>query len=538
MSKRASYCSLSVFNQFMKSDMRNFYTLTFSKSKPTLWIFILLLFLSACRTSQQSSSDAEDIVKLTFLHINDVYEIGGVSGGKYGNLARVAQLKQELLKENPNTYLVLPGDFLNPSVFGTLKLNGERIAGEQMVDVMNAAQVDFVTFGNHEFDLKENQVLERINESEFEWVASNTFYFKDGKQQPFKRKGKELPTYLIIEPKNTKGEAIKVGVLGITTQYTQPSFVRYTDEYETAKKLHEEIKPNTDFTVILTHLYEDEDKKLAELVPEVKLLMGGHDHENTRRVFGKTILAKADANAKTAYIHRLTYNKKTQELNIESELKTIDKSIKYEPITKAAIEKWDNIADSVFEAQGFNPDRKIYNITKPMDATEVMIRNYPTSAGILVTNAMANAFPDADIAVLGSGSIRIDDVMMGTMTEYDVLRMLPFGGKIYQFEASGELLIRFLDAGLLNKGSGGYLQYQEKLSYQDEKGWLLNEKPIEKDKVYKIVTNDYNLTGKETNMGFMNKDTNKEIKNVISSNDPNSPQSDIRKAVIVYLEKL
>ncbi len=504
----------------------------------SLWLVFFLLIFTGCRSSQNNSSDSEQIIKLTFLHINDVYEIGGVSGGKYGNLARVAQLKQELIKENPNTYLVLSGDFLNPSVLGTLKLNGKRISGQQMVDVMNAAKVDFVTFGNHEFDLKEDEVLERINESEFEWIASNTFYYTKGNIQSFTRKGNPIPTYVTLKPKNSKGENIEVGVLGITTQYNQPEFVRYTDEYETAKKVYQEIESKTDFTVAITHLLENEDEKLANFVPQLKLLMGGHDHENMKFTYGQTIMAKADANARTAYIHRLTYNKKTKELQIDSELKSIDNSIGYEPITKAAIEKWDAIADSVFAAQGFSPDRQIYKLKEPLEAREAKIRTIQTNAGTLIVDAMASAFPDAELAVLGSGSVRLDDQLMGIITEYDVLRMLPFGGKIYQFTTSGAVLTKFLDAGVTNKGTGGYLQYQEKLKFDTQKGWLLNGKEIEKDKQYTLVTNDYNLTGKENNMEFMNKDTNKEIKNVISSDDLESPQSDIRKAVIVYLEKL
>ncbi|AFM03305.1 5'-nucleotidase/2',3'-cyclic phosphodiesterase-like hydrolase [Bernardetia litoralis DSM 6794] len=503
--------------------------------------FVLLIFLLAfagCRSSQTSSSDSEDIVKLTFLHINDVYEIAGVSGGKYGNFARVAQLKKELLKENPNTYLILSGDFLNPSVLGTLKLNGKRISGEQMIDVMNAAKMDFVTFGNHEFDLKENEVLERINESDFEWIASNTFYYKDGKIQPFTRKGKKLPTYLTIEPKNPKGESIKVGILGITTQYNQPDFVRYTDEYETTKNVYQEIESKTDFTVALTHLLENEDEKLAGIVPQLKLLMGGHDHENMKFTYGKTIMAKADANARTAYIHRLTYNKKTKELKIDSELKSIDSSIDYEPITKAAIEKWNKIADSVFNVQGFNPDREIYKLKEPLEARESLIRSQQTNAGTLIVNAMASAFPNTELAILGSGSVRLDDQLIGIVTEYDVLRMLPFGGKIYQFTTSGDILIQYLDAGTKNKGSGGYLQYQEKLKFDAEKGWLLDGQKINPKRQYTLVTNDYNLSGRETNMEFMNMKTNKEITNVISSDDSKSPQSDIRKAVIVYLEQL
>lgn len=505
------------------------------------WLVIFLLVFIGCRSSQNSSStssESEEIVKLTFLHINDVYEIGGVSGGKYGNLARVAQLKKELLKENPNTYLVLAGDFLNPSVLGTLKIDGKRISGEQMVDVMNAAKVDFVTFGNHEFDLKEKEVLERINESEFEWIASNTFYYNNEKIQPFTRKGNKLPVYLTLEPKNSAGESIKVGILGITTDYNQPEFVRYTDEYETAKNIYQEIESKTDFTVALTHLLENEDEKLAGIVPQLKLLMGGHDHENMKFTYGQTIMAKADANARTAYIHRLTYNKKTKQLKIDSELKSIDNSIAYEPTTQAAIEKWDKIADSAFDAQGFNPDRKIYTLKEPLEAREALIRTTQTNAGTLIVDAMANAFPDADLAFVGSGSVRLDDQLQGVITEYDVLRMLPFGGKIYQFTTSGEILTQVLDAGVKNKGAGGYLQYQEKLKFDTNQGWLLNGKKIEKDKQYTLITNDYILTGKENNMDFMNPETNPKIKNVISSDDSNSPQSDIRKAVIVYLEKM
>jgi len=511
-------------------------------SLSSFWLVIFLIAFTGCRssqnTSQTNSSSTEGIVQLTFLHINDVYEIGGVSGGKYGNLARVAQLKQELIKENPNTYLVLSGDFLNPSVLGTLQLNSKRISGQQMVDVMNAAKVDFVTFGNHEFDLKENEVLERIDEAEFEWIGSNTFYHNNGKTQPFTRKGNPIPTYITLKPKNSTGESINVGLLGITTKYNQPEFVHYTDEYETAKKVYQKIESQTDFTVALTHLLESEDEKLANFVPQLKLLMGGHDHENMKFTYGQTIMAKADANARTAYIHRLTYNKKTKELKIDSELKTIDHSIGYEPTTKATIEKWDTIADSVFEAQGFSPDREVYKLKEPLEAREAKIRTTQTNAGTLIVDAMANAFPNAELAILGSGSVRLDDQLMGIITEYDVLRMLPFGGKIYQFTTSGEILTQFLDAGIKNKGTGGYLQYQEKLKFDTQKGWLLNGKKIEKDKQYTLVTNDYNLTGKETDMDFMNKDTNKEIKNVISSGDLDSPQSDIRKAVIVYLEKM
>jgi 5'-nucleotidase/UDP-sugar diphosphatase len=85
-------------------------------------------------------------------------------------LARVATLRQELLAENPNTFTVLAGDFLSPSALGTARVDGERLAGKQMVSVLNQMGLDYVTFGNHEFDISEAALRDRIAESTFQVV--------------------------------------------------------------------------------------------------------------------------------------------------------------------------------------------------------------------------------------------------------------------------------------------------------------------------------------------------------------------------------
>lgn len=68
----------------------------------------------------------------------------------------------------------MAGDFLNPSLLGTIKIDDERISGKQMIEVMNAMNFDLVTFGNHEFDIKEDELQKRLNESTFPWMSSNT----------------------------------------------------------------------------------------------------------------------------------------------------------------------------------------------------------------------------------------------------------------------------------------------------------------------------------------------------------------------------
>ncbi|NJN35215.1 MAG: hypothetical protein HC817_14170 [Saprospiraceae bacterium] len=150
---------------------------------------ILLIFsISACKTVQKTRYNVADgKVEWIFLHLNDVYEIAPLGGGKLGGLARVATLRKQLLTENPNTFTVMAGDFLNPSLIGTLKHEGESIKGKQMVEVMNALGFDFVSFGNHEFDLDYPDLQKRIDESRFEWIASNAFKTEGEGIQAFTR---------------------------------------------------------------------------------------------------------------------------------------------------------------------------------------------------------------------------------------------------------------------------------------------------------------------------------------------------------------
>ena len=96
---------------------------------------LLTVLFSACKTSQISTHNK---VEITFLHVNDVYEISPLEGGKVGGMARLATLRKELINKNPNTLTVLAGDFLNPAVISTFKHEGKSIKGKQMVEAMNA----------------------------------------------------------------------------------------------------------------------------------------------------------------------------------------------------------------------------------------------------------------------------------------------------------------------------------------------------------------------------------------------------------------
>lgn len=144
--------------------------------KKLILLIIAGSFLVGCGTQQGAKEDpikGEGTITMKIVQINDVYEIAPLGGGEFGGMARVGHIRDSIKELYPNTYLFLAGDFLNPSLLGTLKVDGERLNGKQMVEVLNTLNIDLVTFGNHEFDLSEEALQKRMNESRFAWTSAN-----------------------------------------------------------------------------------------------------------------------------------------------------------------------------------------------------------------------------------------------------------------------------------------------------------------------------------------------------------------------------
>lgn len=507
--------------------------------KLILFLAITVVF-GACKTTKTAKKSKNEI-NITFLHLNDVYEISPLDNGKVGGMARVATVRQALLQENPNTVTVLAGDFLSPSVIGTLRYEGKGIRGRQMVDVMNAVGVDWVCFGNHEFDLDEKDLQERINESKFNWLNTNALEKINGELLPFGKviNGAKNPFVktTIFTFKNAQGDAVKVGMFGVVLPSNPKDYVWYDDFFESAKKAFNELKPQCDFVVGLTHLNKVDDAKLAEMIPDLKLIMGGHDHDNMIQKIGNVTLAKADANAKSAYIHKIVFNKDTKEVKVSSELKKINEQIVDNQEVAGVVKKWEDIEDGAFKALGLNKNEVITDLKEPLDGHETVVRNMQGNMGAMIASAMLSAFStNVDCAFFNGGSIRIDDNVSGKITQLDVLRILPFGGKIVEIKMRGRLLERMLETGLVNKGSGGYLQWKN-ISYDEaKKEWKINGKLLDINQDYTVVTNDFLLTGKERNLSFFTKQ-NPDILSVIETFPDGDVRNDIRKAVIAYLKK-
>ena len=212
---------------------------------------LFIVFLFSCQTVKKvgntatgiSTTKDDHLIKFTFLQVNDVYEISPMEGGKVAGMARVATLNRQLQKENPNTFFVLAGDFLNPSLYGTIKVDGETVSGRQIVEVMNTAGVDLVAFGNHEFDLKEEQLQDRINLSDFNWIGTNVLQNRVDSMPPFSSTRKAnyvapfyqekggvkhaIPETHIWKIKDPDGTELSIGIFSATINSNQKDYVAY-----------------------------------------------------------------------------------------------------------------------------------------------------------------------------------------------------------------------------------------------------------------------------------------------------------------------
>lgn len=480
-------------------------------------------------------TNAQNAQEIIILHINDVYEIAPLANGTVGGMARVATIYKALKQENPNTFFVHAGDFINPSVIGTLSYEGKVIKGKQMIEAMNIAGVQYVTLGNHEFDVAYQDLQERINESAFTWVCANTQYVaKDQSVSPFFKESQGKKSYF---PASViwKAGNLRVGLIGLLYPM-EKDFLKVTNPIEAAQKEYNRLKDSTEIVLALTHQSIEEDTDLAKKIPAIPLIMGGHEHDNMRVPVGASVICKADANVKTVYIHRLRYDFQTKKVSIESELKKIDSSIPDDPETALVVNKWLQIADKSARAIGLNPTDIVMETKEPLDGLESSVRNKSTNLTRLIGKAMKEASPASVAAIYNGGSIRIDDKIEGKVTQYDILRVLPFGGQIFEMEIRGKLLLKILKIGLKNKGKGGYLHHAN-IEQQGRK-WKIGESKIKKNQYYRIAITDFLLTGKEAGLEFLT-EQNPDIKQVIKPDKANVAdlRNDIRKAIVAFLKK-
>ncbi|HTO16002.1 MAG TPA: bifunctional metallophosphatase/5'-nucleotidase [Edaphocola sp.] len=497
-----------------------------------------MLSLSGCQfyKSINKASEADNIV-IKIIQINDVYEIDAINSGKNGGLARVAHISDSIKSNYPNTWFLLAGDFVNPSLLGTIKYEGERLQGRQMIEVLNKSGLDLATFGNHEFDIKEADLQKRMNESYFKWTSANVQHvYSDGKQMPFYKINNHdtipVSDFEIYKASNASGQSVNFGVISVTIPSNPKDFVHYGDIYEDAERAYNLAASKSEFVLGLTHVSIEQDKEIARKLPNIPLIMGGHEHNNMKHTVGKTVITKADANVVSLYLHTLNYNVKNKSLKINSQLIKVNDSYPANPEVQKVVNKWNQVLDENLKTLIDNPNQIVYQAKTPLDGTDEASRSVQTNLGGIICRSMSFAYNDmVDGAITNGGGIRIDDKLSGSISAKDIFRILPFGGQVLLVEMKGKLLKEVLAFGVKAVGNGAYLQ-RDNIDQNKKGQWVINGNVILDNRVYKIAINDFLLTGLD--IPFLKKDA----PGIIKIHTPNETDmaGDLRKSIIHYLK--
>ena len=324
-----------------------------------------------------------------------------------------------------------------------------------------------------------------------------------------------------------------VGFVSSTIDSTPNDYVDYGDLYQDAITANKALQSKVDLVLGLTHVTIAQDKMLANSMPNIPIIFGGHEHTNMMVPVGDAVISKADANARTAFVHRITFNKSTKKTTIQSELVDLDNTIVPSKKVERIVQQWNVLLDNKLKLILDDPYKVVFKTDVPLDGRDTETRSIQTNLGQMIAASMsANFDGKVDCALINGGSIRIDDQLIGDITGVDIFRVLPFGGGINKVEMIGKLLEKTLNYGRLKAGTGAYLQ-RHNIEYNTEtKKWKVRGKSIDIDKPYTVVLTDYLLLGLD--IPFLKADGEGMLK--VFDNKPKDAANDIRKVVINYFE--
>ncbi len=441
-----------------------------------------------------------DSATVRLLHFNDVYEIAPVEGGRSGGLARVATLRRALLDSAGSLVTTLGGDYLSPSALGTAMVGGGRLNGRQMVATLNALGLDVAVLGNHEFDVSEAAFRAHVAQATFAILAANV---ADSAGRPFPG----VRPHLVVT-RDVGGRAVRVGFVGVVIPSNPAPWARIGDPIAAARDEARRLRDSVDVLVALTHLGVEQDARLAFEAPELDLILGGHEHENytLRRGPRLTPVLKADANARTLQVVTVRVPR-TGRPAVTSRLQAVGAEVPDDRAVAKVVAAYIDTAYAGFARAGFSPRERVATVPEPLDGRSSVVRAASSPLTELLGAAMTREAARGGAGVpaawlYNGGSIRIDDVVpAGPLTQYDVIRIVPFGGAVVRTRMRGALLRRVLEQGRRNTGSGGYLQTNAVRS--GEGRWDVAGAPLDDAAWYPVALTDFLLTGNEVGLGYL-----------------------------------
>ena len=427
---------------------------------------------------------------LIILHSNDLHG-NFLSEDKdkrlLGGISMLSGYVSKVRSENDHTIYCIAGDMLQGSLIDS------EYKGISTIEIMNMLNPDVAALGNHETDygLAHLLFLERC--ANFPIVNANLFI-----KNPYTR--------LFDSHKMIEINGMNVLFIGIITKEVMNNIRldkvlgTLVDVEEAANEVGQICSAyrgiDVDFTVLLTHIGFEDDKRLAALLdPEwgVDLIIGGHSHTILDKPAEVNGILIAQAGVGTMQIGRFDIVVDTDTNSVHTykwELVPIDsKHCPRDTQMEEIISRYKERIDQKYERVLC---RFVTQLTHPNRYRE-------TELGNLMTDALRDTL-NLDVMMLGSGSIRKPKI--GPIFTYgNLLEIMPYDDRILALKVSGAQFRRMLKHVLRDENvigeEGEFYQFSRGIRIvYDKKAKVIETlefdgHPIKDDEVLTIGLQDY-----------------------------------------------
>ena len=471
-------------------------------------------FLMGTAALALSAGMASAEYTLHILHTNDMHSRiesinrfdstcnaeGEAEGECFGGVARVKAAidAKKASLDNQNVVVLDAGDPFQGSLFYT------TYKGAAEAEFMEAIGYDAMAVGNHEFDDGPPKLAEFIDAVSFPVISGNldlsaSELLKD-----------RVENHVVLEVGGKKiGVISALATDTVETSSPGPNVV-FQDEIEAlAADVATLEGEGVDIIIALNHVGLNKDLAIAEAVPGIDVVIGGHSHTLMTNgddetpayptMVGDTPVAQAYAYTKYLGHLTVTFDDDGNVTASSGDPMLLDASV--EP-DAAFITRIAEMGAPIEEMK----TRVVAEAAEAIEGGRDVCRAKECAMGNLVAEAMLDRVKDQgiQIAIQNSGGVRAS-IDAGEITMGEVLTVLPFQNTLSTFQVSGAAILAALENGVgqIEDGAGRFPQVAG-MSYAFDVSKPAGERvsdvmvggaPIDMDKLYGVVSNNYVRNG-------------------------------------------
>lgn len=438
------------------------------------------LFLCLCPTFLLAPPlEAAAPLSLVLLHTGDLHghleseevppDQAFVGGERWGGMALLASAmydeKRKALFQGKHVLAMDAGDLLQGTPAAAVT------EGKSVVRCLAHLGFWATTVGNHEFDYDQYALHERMRQSSFLWLVSNL-------RLPWTHR--RLRPWASYDMKGARGK-LRVAFVGITSPDTPRITLKSLIEGMTflapeavlpdlIHKLRNELAMN--LIVVLSHCGLEYDRMLAEKVPGIDCILGGHSHSlmaGAERV-GNTIIHHAGAYGRYLGVVELSVDGDTGEI-VGHEARTLDlRSSRYRPDAST-----ETLVGELTEEVNRRMARVVGQAVVDLPRG---VRGGEAPMAALVAEALRHV-AKTELSIVNLGGVRTG-LARGPITLGKAHTILPFRNHLVKGYLSGAELRALLEESV--DGNWAAVTEERKAFYRAQfhfhvDGWLAVERP-------------------------------------------------------------